>query len=98
MDKVTKVVDGYKMDFVSTEEELRQRLIADLNLDTNNPIVDAILYCVVIDCNEGFAEMEPIREKNNDLYCPWCGKLHKSEYHNELSRKFKEGQLEEMEV
>ena len=62
--------------YIDNRPELKARLRKDYNLPTNDPVIDAILEGVVLDVNHGYAEMDPVREKYDDLVCRWCGRLH----------------------
>lgn len=77
--------------------EFMARLRQDYNLPDDDPVVDAMLYAVTQSVNRGYCETESIREKYNDLICPWCARLHYSsdcqanyeKYQQELAEKSK---------
>ena len=74
-------------------QELKKRLATEYNLPQGDPIIEAMLEAAAICTDRGYAEMEPIREKYQDLVCPWCSKLHHREECLEQFRKYQDGTL-----
>ncbi len=55
------------------------RVKQEYKLPDNDPVIDAILEGTAISMDRGFAEMDPVREKYQNLLCPWCNRLHQSQ-------------------
>ncbi len=55
--------------------EFKRRLAEDLAMKSGKT-TDQVTEAVAILIDHGFAEMDSLREKYNDLICPWCGRLH----------------------
>ncbi|HZW82074.1 MAG TPA: hypothetical protein VFF14_01455 [Candidatus Deferrimicrobium sp.] len=78
-----------------TSKELEERIKKDFNL-LDDPVMNAIVYLAVTDCDlHGYAEADPIYHKYKELFCPWCGKLHRRADHDEESAKFQAEQERE---
>ncbi len=65
--------------FLDNRPAFINRVKKEYKLPDNDPVIDAILEGTAISMDRGFAEMDPVREKYQDLLCPWCNRLHQSQ-------------------
>lgn len=63
------------LEYKDNRPEFKRRLAEDLDMP-DGEITEAVTEAAAILLDRGSDEANPLKEKYNDLLCPWCGKLH----------------------
>lgn len=66
-------------DWAPTEHELIVCLIRDLGLDRFGKLGFAVAEAAAFVAGQGYVEGGPIREAYPELFCAYCGRLHRGE-------------------